>query len=150
MGFQHTNSYTQCTAKSKRSGARCKNASMKGRTVCRMHGGKSLRGISSATHDHGYHSKDWYSKFIWSQIKGIWRDCVQDMWIVIAQHNAPGEMTIKHPYWQRYQADCMKALRQAIPDIPAELYSVLWDSFEFGQSGKVKIVIRDYLLSLDQ
>lgn len=31
----------QCTAKSKRSQERCKNRSMKGKTVCRMHGGKS-------------------------------------------------------------------------------------------------------------
>lgn len=31
----------QCTAKSKRSGQRCKNWSCKNRTVCRFHGGRS-------------------------------------------------------------------------------------------------------------
>lgn len=31
----------QCTAKSKRSGVRCLAPAVKGKTVCRMHGGKS-------------------------------------------------------------------------------------------------------------
>jgi hypothetical protein len=31
----------QCTAKSKRSGARCLGPAVKGKSVCRMHGGKS-------------------------------------------------------------------------------------------------------------
>jgi hypothetical protein len=31
----------QCTAKSKRSGAKCRAPAVKGKSVCRMHGGKS-------------------------------------------------------------------------------------------------------------
>jgi hypothetical protein len=31
----------QCAAKSKRSGSRCKSPAVKGKSVCRMHGGKS-------------------------------------------------------------------------------------------------------------
>lgn len=32
----------KCRAKSKRSGCRCRNAAMRGKRVCRMHGGKSV------------------------------------------------------------------------------------------------------------
>jgi len=32
---------TQCTAKSKRTQQQCKSPAMRGKTVCRMHGGKS-------------------------------------------------------------------------------------------------------------
>jgi hypothetical protein len=35
------NSCNQCTAKSKRSGSRCRAPAVKGKSVCRMHGGKS-------------------------------------------------------------------------------------------------------------
>lgn len=48
----------QCTAISKRSGARCKKAAMKGRTVCRAHGGATPRGIASPHLQHGRWSKD--------------------------------------------------------------------------------------------
>lgn len=147
MGFQHTDSYRQCSAKSKRSQKRCKAPAVHGRDVCRMHGGRSLRGISSATHCHGYYSQDWYSQLIWSLIKGIWRDCVQDIRLSEIRSKAPAQMTVKHPHWQRYQVNCMKAIRQPVPDIPASLYTPLWESFEFGQSGAVKAIIRDYLLS---
>jgi len=34
-------SCNQCVAKSKRSGMRCRGPSVKGKSVCRMHGGKS-------------------------------------------------------------------------------------------------------------
>lgn len=37
----------RCTAKSKRSGGRCKNPPVRGRTVCRMHGGASPVGAAS-------------------------------------------------------------------------------------------------------
>lgn len=37
----------QCKAKSKRSGERCKNNAMIGQEVCRLHGGKSLKGIAA-------------------------------------------------------------------------------------------------------
>jgi hypothetical protein len=47
----------QCTAKSKRSGKQCKNPPMSGMRVCRMHGGKSLKGYESPRFVHGRLSK---------------------------------------------------------------------------------------------
>lgn len=49
---------SQCTAKAKCSGTQCQRAAMHGRTVCYMHGGKSLRGIASRTLKSGRYSKD--------------------------------------------------------------------------------------------
>ncbi len=48
----------KCTAKSKQSGERCKRSPSKGRSVCRMHGGFSPRGVASARFKHGRYSKD--------------------------------------------------------------------------------------------
>jgi hypothetical protein len=48
---------SQCTAKSKRSGERCRRAATRGRTVCRMHGGASPAGVASATYRSGRYSK---------------------------------------------------------------------------------------------
>jgi hypothetical protein len=56
----------QCIAKSKRSGARCKNWSMRGKSVCRFHGGKSTgpkttigrEKIRAASYRHGMRSKE--------------------------------------------------------------------------------------------
>ena len=48
----------QCTATSKRSGERCRKPAMKGRTVCRAHGGATPRGIASPHFRHGRWSKD--------------------------------------------------------------------------------------------
>lgn len=48
----------QCTATAKRTGERCRAAAMRGQAVCRMHGGKSLRGQASALYKHGRYSKD--------------------------------------------------------------------------------------------
>ena len=47
----------RCTAKSKRSGERCKRAASLGRNVCAIHGGKSPRGVASASFRHGRYSK---------------------------------------------------------------------------------------------
>jgi hypothetical protein len=47
----------QCKAKSKRSGERCKRAAAIGREVCSMHGGKSPRGLASASLKTGRHSR---------------------------------------------------------------------------------------------
>jgi hypothetical protein len=47
----------QCTAKSKRSGCRCKNYACRDRETCRMHGGKSLRGADHPNFRHGRCSK---------------------------------------------------------------------------------------------
>jgi hypothetical protein len=48
----------QCTAKSKRSGCRCKNYACRGRGTCRMHGGKSKRGSHHPNWRHGRFAKD--------------------------------------------------------------------------------------------
>lgn len=47
----------QCTAKSKRSGQRCKRVASPGGTVCAMHGGKTPRGMASPHTVHGRYSK---------------------------------------------------------------------------------------------
>jgi len=47
----------QCTAKSKRSGERCKARAMTGREVCYMHGGKSLRGAAAPAFKNGRYSR---------------------------------------------------------------------------------------------
>lgn len=49
---------SQCTATSKRSGERCRDHAMKGKSVCFHHGGKSLRGVASPTLKHGGYSID--------------------------------------------------------------------------------------------
>ena len=46
-----------CGAKT-RSGGRCKNLAMHPAGRCRMHGGKSLRGLASPRYKHGKYSKD--------------------------------------------------------------------------------------------
>lgn len=47
----------QCTAKSKRTGERCRRAATPGRTVCYYHGGRTLAGVASGTFKHGRYSK---------------------------------------------------------------------------------------------
>jgi hypothetical protein len=48
---------TQCTAKSKRSGQRCRDQAMKGKDKCYHHGGATPRGAASANFKHGRYSK---------------------------------------------------------------------------------------------
>lgn len=48
---------TQCTAKSKQSGQQCKRSAVPGRTVCHIHGGKSLAGPASPSLKTGRYSK---------------------------------------------------------------------------------------------
>ena len=50
-----------CGAKT-RSGGRCKNLAMHPAGRCRMHGGKSLRGLASPRYKHGKYSKDTLAK----------------------------------------------------------------------------------------
>ena len=45
-----------------RSGEPCKNAPIYPAGRCRMHGGKSLRGIASPRYKHGHYSKDVLAK----------------------------------------------------------------------------------------
>ena len=47
----------QCTATSKRTGQRCCKSAMIDRTVCRIHGGKTPRGVASPHFRHGRYSK---------------------------------------------------------------------------------------------
>lgn len=47
----------QCTATSKRSGEQCKGQAVRGRTTCRMHGGKQPRGAANPNTIHGRRSK---------------------------------------------------------------------------------------------
>lgn len=47
----------QCSAMIKTRERRCNGKAVKGKTVCRMHGGKSLSGIASPTFKTGEHSK---------------------------------------------------------------------------------------------
>jgi hypothetical protein len=54
----------RCGART-RAGAPCKNWSMRGRTRCRMHGGRSLRGIASPTFKHGRYSRDMVAFLLW-------------------------------------------------------------------------------------
>jgi hypothetical protein len=46
----------QCTAKSRRSGERCRNFACRNRPTCRMHGGRSRRGAEHPNYKNGAHS----------------------------------------------------------------------------------------------
>lgn len=144
MGFQHTDQYRQCTAKSKRSKQRCKNAAMRGRHVCRMHGGKSRRGIASDCHYHGYYSKDLYSRIVWSQIKNTWRHCVQTIRLeILKDYHSP--KTLKPSHWQRYKALSLQVIRKPIPDIPQGMYTLLWDTWHDNRQ-ELSLRMLEYLL----
>jgi hypothetical protein len=47
----------QCTARSKRSGTRCRKHAMRGRSVCLAHGGRTPRGVDSPHFRHGRYSQ---------------------------------------------------------------------------------------------
>lgn len=63
----------QCTAKSKRSGQRCRKHAMRGRTVCLAHGGRTPRGTSSPHFRHGR-----YSRSLPGQLLAIYEKTVRD------------------------------------------------------------------------
>jgi hypothetical protein len=48
----------QCVARSKRSGERCKNFALRGRSCCKFHGGRSRRGKAHPNYKTGVHCKD--------------------------------------------------------------------------------------------
>jgi hypothetical protein len=50
----------QCTAKSKHTQERCKNPAISGRTTCKFHGGRSLRGVNHPNYKHGKRAKNQY------------------------------------------------------------------------------------------
>jgi len=69
----------QCTAHSKRSGRRCRNYAVDGRTTCRMHGGTSKRGKQ-----HWNYRTGRYSNELQDAIDAIHRACQQPIKTVIA------------------------------------------------------------------
>lgn len=64
----------QCTAKSKHTGEQCRNNAMDGRNVCRMHGGKTPRGIASPH----YQGKG-FSKHLPTRFKEIFDNIEDDL-----------------------------------------------------------------------
>lgn len=54
----------QCGATT-RDGDACKNWAMRGRTRCRMHGGKSRRGMAAPRYQHGFYSQDFTCRVLW-------------------------------------------------------------------------------------
>ncbi len=48
----------RCIAWSRRNGRRCRNAAMRRKAVCRLHGGKSLQGWVHPSLKDGWYSKD--------------------------------------------------------------------------------------------
>lgn len=65
--------YKQCTAKSKRTGERCKARAVNGRDVCYHHGGATLKGANSPVITHGR-----YSKHLPTQLAALYQDTAQD------------------------------------------------------------------------
>lgn len=59
--MQAANSASRCSAKSKRSGQPCKNPSVRGWTVCRMHGARGGHGPGRAnpSFKHGMRGQEW-------------------------------------------------------------------------------------------
>lgn len=49
---------SQCTAMSKQSGQRCKRSTVRDRSVCSIHGGKTPRGFALPQTTHGRHSRN--------------------------------------------------------------------------------------------
>lgn len=59
--MQRAHAAPRCTARSKRSGERCKNPAVKGWRVCRMHGagGGHGPGKVNPAYKHGMRSREW-------------------------------------------------------------------------------------------
>ena len=55
----------RCNAKT-RAGTPCRNWSILPAGRCRMHGGKSFRGVASPQYRHGWYSEDAFCKALWS------------------------------------------------------------------------------------
>jgi hypothetical protein len=63
----------QCKAYSRRNQGPCRQHAMRGKDVCRMHGGKSWMGPGSATFRHGRRSK-----FLPSRLAAAYQDAMSD------------------------------------------------------------------------
>jgi len=99
---------TQCKAKSKQTGERCRCNAMKGMEVCYHHGGASLKGIASPSFKHGK-----YSRYMPKQLAPVFEAVIEDpdllaLNVDIASHEAridqlfqsieggnPGEMWVQ-------------------------------------------------------
>jgi hypothetical protein len=79
MTFPHTSTITPCGAKT-RSGGKCKTAAMpNGR--CRMHGGKSLRGMA---HPNAKHLR--YAKDMPARLSGRYQEALDDPELLSTRH----------------------------------------------------------------
>jgi len=63
----------QCTARSKRTGERCRAQAVAGRTVCYHHGGRSPAGPASPSFKHGR-----YSRFLPARLQERYQEAVAD------------------------------------------------------------------------
>ncbi len=64
--------HRRCTAKSKRSGERCRRLASVGRTVCSMHGGKSLARPASLAWVNGRHSRTLPKRLLADAVAAMW------------------------------------------------------------------------------
>ncbi len=58
----------RCNART-RSGEPCKNWGMRPSGRCRMHGGKSWRGMASPRYQHGFYSRDVFCRVMWAAVR---------------------------------------------------------------------------------
>lgn len=72
----------QCTAKSKSTQERCKNPCVTGSTKCRLHGGKSPKGIESPNFKHGR-----FSSHLPTKLGAIYEDIENDLELNILSRN---------------------------------------------------------------
>lgn len=63
----------KCTARSKRTGQQCNNPPMKGKTVCRMHGGKTPSSVQAGSFKSGR-----YSRYIPARLLDRYNDARND------------------------------------------------------------------------
>jgi hypothetical protein len=74
------NTAARCTAKSKRSGKRCKNPAVAPSDKCRMHGGKSLKGIAAPAFKDGKRSKYAYlPEHLSTRVEDLSADAIKNL-----------------------------------------------------------------------
>jgi hypothetical protein len=73
----------QCTATAKRSGERCQLPAVTGYEVCRVHGGKTPRGMANGNTKHGRYSKD-----LPTQLSSRFQDSINDPALMQLNHEA--------------------------------------------------------------
>lgn len=103
---------TQCQAKAKRTGAQCQAQAIRGRTVCRVHGGMTPRGFALPQTTTGRFSKDLPTALV-ADYQAALSDpeliaCREDLAVVTAR-----------------EGDLVRAIRDAEPGSPEE--HLLWE-----------------------